>query len=167
MFGTMHFKKFRRYQHLLYKKTSISPENIKKALSQIFISHLYIMLNRIKNTADALLNGRNGISPSIDRFLQEHGDEPITQLIISRNVISSLITGTLNIISPNFKKKNNNNPLYHLKILIKTDRTSFTVEKNDVITISKYQMNKGVENMNVSIPNGLTTNILLANTRQV
>ena len=75
------------------------------------------MLNRIKNTADALLNGRNGISPSIDRFLQEHGDEPITQLIISRNVISSLITGTLNIISPNFKKKNNNNPLYLTMII--------------------------------------------------
>ena len=125
------------------------------------------MLNRIKNTADALLNGRKGINPSVDRFLQEHGDEPITQLIISRNVISSLITGTLNIISPNFKKKNNNNPLYHLKILIKTDRTSFSVEKNDVITISKYQMNKGAENMNVSIPNGLTMNIVLANTRQL
>ena len=125
------------------------------------------MLKRIKKTAEALLNGRSGISPSVDKFLQQHGDERITQLIISRNVVSSLITEALNILSPNFEKKNNNNPLYHLKILIKTNRTSFSLEKNEVITISKYQMNKGAENMNVSTPNGLTTNILLARTQQL
>ena len=125
------------------------------------------MFNRIKNTADSLINGRKGISPSVDRFLQEHGDEPITQLVISRNVINPLITGALNILSPNFKKKNNSNPLYHLKILIKTERTNFTVEKNEVITISRYQINKGADNMNVKILNGLSMNTLLANTKQL
>jgi hypothetical protein len=55
------------------------------------------MLNRIKSTADSLLNRRQGISPSVDRFLDEHGNEPITQFIISRNVINLLITSTLNI----------------------------------------------------------------------
>jgi hypothetical protein len=123
------------------------------------------MFNRIKNRADSLLNSRQGISPSIDKFLQDNGDEQITQFIISRNVINRLITSTLNLISPNFKKKNNNNPLYHLKILIKTDRTSLSVEENSRITISRYQMNNNAENMN--IPNGLSLNILLANTRQL
>ena len=126
------------------------------------------MINRIRSTVDSLQGKRAGISPSVDRFLDEHGDEPIQQLIISRNVISPLITSTLNILSPNFKKKkNNNNPLYHLKILIKTDKTAFSVEKNERITISKYQMNKNAENMNVNIPRGLSMNILLANTRQL
>ncbi len=125
------------------------------------------MINRIRSTVDSLQGKRAGISPSVDRFLDEHGDEPIQQLIISRNVISPLIISTLNILSPNFKKKNNNNPLYHLKILIKTDRTSFSVEKNERITISKYQMNKNAENMNVNIPRGLSLNVLLANTRQL
>jgi hypothetical protein len=125
------------------------------------------MFNRIKSTADSLLNRRQGISPSVDRFLDEHGDEPIQQLIISRNVISPLITGALNILSPNFKKKTNNLPLYHLKILIKTDRTSLSLEKNERITISRYQMNKNAENMNVNIPRGLSLNVLLANTRQL
>jgi hypothetical protein len=125
------------------------------------------MFNRIQNTVDSLRGNRIGISPSVDRFLDEHGDEPIQQLIISRNVVNRLITGTLNILSPNFKKKNNNNPLYHLKILIKTDKTSFSVEKNERITISKYQMNKNAENMNVNVPRGLFMNILLANTRQL
>ena len=87
------------------------------------------MISGIQNTVDSLLSIRQGISPSVDRFLDDHGDEQITQFIISRNVINPLITSTLNLISPNFKKKNNNNPLYHLKILIKTDRTSFRLRK--------------------------------------
>jgi hypothetical protein len=124
------------------------------------------MISRIRSTVDSLRGNRIGISPSVDIFLEEHGDEPIQQLVISRNIINPFITGTLNIISPNFKKKNNNNPLYHLQLLIKTDRTSLSVEKNSRITISRYQMNKGAENMNVNVPNGLSMNILLANTRQ-
>jgi archaellum component FlaF (FlaF/FlaG flagellin family) len=125
------------------------------------------MFNRIRSTADSLINGPKGISPSVDRFLDEHGDEQITQMIISRNIISSLITSSLNIISPNFKKKNNNNPLYHLKILIKTDRAKISVEKNERISISNYKMNKGAENMNVNIPNGLSLNVLLDRTKQL
>lgn len=125
------------------------------------------MISRIQNTVDSLRGNRIGISPSVDRFLDEHGNEPITQLVISRNIINPLITGTLNILSPNFKKKNNNNPLYHLKILIKTDKTALSVEKNERITISRYQINKGAENMNVNIPNGLSLNILLDRTKQL
>jgi hypothetical protein len=90
------------------------------------------MLQRLRNTADS----PKGISPSVDRFLDEHGNEQIVNFVISRNVISPLITGTLNILSPNFKKKTNKLPLYHLKILIKTDRTSLSLEKNERITIS-------------------------------
>jgi hypothetical protein len=76
-----------------------------------------------------------------------------------------LITGTLNLISPNFKKKSNN-PLYHLKVLIKTEGTNFQLEKNERISISRYHMEKNAENMTVNIPNGLTLNILLANAKQ-
>jgi hypothetical protein len=57
------------------------------------------MLNRIKSTADSLSNRRQGISPSVDKFLQDHGDESLTKLTISRNVINPLITSTLNIVS--------------------------------------------------------------------
>jgi hypothetical protein len=42
----------------------------------LFVSYytIYIMLNRIKITANSLLNRRQGISPSVDRFLDDHGD---------------------------------------------------------------------------------------------
>jgi hypothetical protein len=69
-------------------------------------------------------------------------------------------------LSPNFKKKNDG-LLYHLKVLIKTDRTRFSLEKNAVITISNYQMEKNAENMNVNIPSGLSMNILLAKTKNL
>jgi hypothetical protein len=122
-------------------------------------------MKRIRTTIESLRGNRVGISPSVDRFLDEHGDEQIIQFIISRNVISPLITGTLNVLSPNFKRKNNGNPLYHLKVLIKTEKMSLSLEKNERITISRYQMNKGAENVNVSIPSGLTLNILLSNAK--
>jgi hypothetical protein len=54
-----------------------------------------------------------------------------------------------------------------LKILIRTNRTSLSLEKKERITISNYKMNKGAENMNVNVPNGLTLNTLLANTRNI
>ena len=56
------------------------------------------MYSRLKVTVDSLRGNRIGISPSVDRFLDDHGNEPITQLVISRNVINPLITGTLNIL---------------------------------------------------------------------
>ena len=59
------------------------------------------MISRIRSTVDSLRGNRIGISPSVDIFLEEHGDEPIQQLVISRNIINPFITGTLNIISPN------------------------------------------------------------------
>jgi hypothetical protein len=123
------------------------------------------MILRIQNIIDSLLNRRQVISPSVDRFLDEHGNEQIVQLVISRNIINPIITGTLNIVSPNFKKNNNNIPLYHLKILIKTDKTSLSLEKNERIAISRYQINKNAENMNVNIPNGLSLNVLLDRTK--
>jgi hypothetical protein len=153
-------------QIFLGKAKLLSTQLVKQ--KSLFISYsIYIMLQILRNTADSLINGPKGISPSVDRFLDEHGNEQIVNFVISRNVISPLITGTLNILSPNFKKKNNNNSLYHLKILIKTDRTSLSLEKNERITISKYQMNRNAENMNVNITSGLSLNVLLANTRQL
>ena len=38
---------------------------------------------------------RLNISPNVDKFMKDHGDEPILEMIISRNVVSSLLTGSL------------------------------------------------------------------------
>ena len=122
------------------------------------------MYSRIKQTADALINGRAGINPSVNNFLRTHGDEPITQFVISRNVISSATTGAINLLSPSFARKTRDTPLYHLKVLIRTVKTSLSLEKTSVITISQYKVNRGDQEMPVPIPRGTTLNALLDRT---
>jgi hypothetical protein len=123
------------------------------------------MYSRIRSTVDSLRGKRAGISPSVDAFLQAHGNENITQFTISRTVLNPLLTGAIGVISPSFRKKTQDEKLYHLQVLIRTTRTSLSLEKNARITISHYQKRNGSEDMSVSIPPGLTLNLLLERTR--
>ena len=122
------------------------------------------MLQRLKKTANALILGRKGISPNVDKFLRDHGDEPILEMIISRNVVSSILTGSMKLISTQFRERVSSK-LYNLKLLIKTSHSNISLEKNEVITISVYKMNYNAENLYVTFPPGLSINILLQNTR--
>ena len=125
------------------------------------------MYNRIRNTVDSLQGRRGGISPSVDAFLRIHGDENITQFTISRTPLSSLLTGTLGVASPSFRRKTQDTTLYHLQVLIRTSKTSLNLEKNSRISIGRYNVRQGSENIQVSIPNGLTLNTLLNQTRSL
>ena len=122
------------------------------------------MYSRIKNTVDAMNGRRLGISPSVDAFLFAHGNEPITQFTISRNVLNPVLTGAIGVISPSFRRKTQDTKLYHLQVLIKTTKSSLSLAKNERITISSYKSVRGAEDMPVSIPSGLTLNILLERT---
>jgi hypothetical protein len=125
------------------------------------------MYNRIRNTIDSLQGRRNGISPSVDDFMRRHGDENITQMTISRTVLNPLLTGVIGIISPSFRRKTQDTKLYHLHVLIRTTKTSFSLEKNARITIGNYQKRNGSEDMSVSIPSGLSLNKMLDRTRSL
>ena len=63
------------------------------------------MFERLKKTANALILGRRGISPNVDKFLKDHGDEAILEIIISRNVVSSFLTGSMKLISTQFRER--------------------------------------------------------------
>jgi hypothetical protein len=123
------------------------------------------MYSRIKNTVESLRGKRAGISPSVDAFLQAHGNENITQFTISRTVLNPLLTGAIGVISPSFRRKTQDEKLYHLQVLIRTTKTSLSLEKNARITISHYQKRNGSEDMSVSIPPGLTLRLLLERTK--
>ena len=77
------------------------------------------MFERLKKTTKALVYGRDNISPNVDKFMKDHGDEPILELIISRNIVSSLLTGSMKLISSQFRERAKSDKLYHLKLLIK------------------------------------------------
>ena len=123
------------------------------------------MFERLKKTTKALIYGRENISPNVDKFMRDHGDEPLLEMIISRNVVSSILTGSMKLLSSQFREKVGSDKLYHLKLMIRTTYSNVSIEKNEVIAISPYQMNYGAENMYVHFPPGLTINILLENTR--
>jgi hypothetical protein len=129
--------------------------------------YIYNMISRIRSTVDSLQGKRAGISPSVDDFLNRHGSEPITQMTISRTVLNPLLTGAIGIISPSFRRKTQDTKLYHLHVLIRTGKTSFSLEKNARITIGNYQKRNGSEDMSVSIPSGLTQNKMLDRTRSL
>ena len=82
-------------------------------------------------------------------------------MIISRNVVSSILTGSMKIISSQFRERVGSDKLYHLKLLIRTTHSNISLEKNEVITISPYKMNYKAENLYVSFPPGISINILL------
>ncbi len=125
------------------------------------------MYNRIRNTVDSLQGRRGGISPSVDDFLRRHGDENITQFTISRTVLNPLLTGAIGILSPSFRRKTQDRKLYHLHVLIRTGKSSYSLEKNARITIGNYQKRNGSEDMSVSIPSGLSLNKMLDRTRSL
>ena len=41
-----------------------------------FFVILFYMFERLKKTTRALIYGRDGISPNVDKFMRDHGDEP-------------------------------------------------------------------------------------------
>ena len=123
------------------------------------------MFERLKKTTKALIYGRDNISPNVDKFMRDHGNEPLLEMIISRNVVSSILTGSMKLISSQFREKVGSDKLYHLKLLIRTTYSNVSIEMNEVITISPYQMNYQAENLYVHFPPGITINILLENTR--
>ena len=63
------------------------------------------MFERLKKTTKALVYGRENISLNVDKFMRDHGDKPISKLIISRNVVSSLLTNSMKLISTQFREK--------------------------------------------------------------
>ena len=64
------------------------------------------------------------------------------EVIISRDVVS---IGSMKLISTQFRERAGSDKLCHLKLLIRTTHSNISLEKNEVITISPYQMNYKAE----------------------
>ena len=48
------------------------------------------MLERFKKKKKSLIYGRKNISSNVDKFMRDRGDQPILEMILSRNVLSSI-----------------------------------------------------------------------------
>jgi hypothetical protein len=71
----------------------------------------------------------------------------------------------IGIKSPSFARKSEGSPFYHLKLKIRTSKSSLVIEKNARIEFYRYRNDKNDENMPVNIYPGFTLNILMARTK--
>ena len=81
------------------------------------------MFERLKQTTRELIYGRDGISPADDKFMRDHGDEFILEMIVSRNVVSSILTGSIKFISSPFREG------FQPNELIRTAHSNISLEK--------------------------------------
>jgi hypothetical protein len=127
-------------------------------------------VKKVSKFAEKVIDPDKWMPPSVKRVLADHGTETITSLTLRRNPVSDLITGAMNVVSGGvFNQKLKNQPydkLFHLGIVVKTDRTSFVLEKIERVNVS-YQISspKGLEEVSVSVPAGLTVEALINNTK--
>ncbi len=124
----------------------------------------------IKNRVQTAIHKRDGYPPNPRQLLEQHGDATITGMSITRAPIASAIPGILNALSlGTFAKRFSRLPydkLFHLKIDFSLDDgTKISVEKNEVITMTKNYNNSDKTEYRVvsNIPEGITLGKLLDN----
>jgi hypothetical protein len=87
-------------------------------------------------------SGRGNYSPSVSNLLKKVGDEIIQTITIMRTPLSNVLTSALNIASfGQFKKRARNLPydkLFHLFIIIQTNKRKYILEKNAVINFKTH-----------------------------
>lgn len=121
---------------------------------------------------EAVFNPDSAYPPNVKQIKDDHGDEVITRLILRRNPVSSVITGLMNAVSlGSFYKKlgrQDYDKLFHLALLVVTDKGGFLLEKIERVNVSKdMKLQKGTEELEINnIPANLTVRELIENTEK-
>ena len=118
-------------------------------------------LAKVKNVASAVVSGRKTLPPSVEKLLNEVGDAVIHSAEVGRTPVQSVITGIIKTVSSTPYEK-----LFHLFIVLHTDKGDIRLEKNEVVSMLKAGMPKGAESMPVKVPEGLTVRQLVDNTQK-
>ena len=128
--------------------------------------------NRVKNFATNLthkvvdvtqkvIHGRKTLSPKVENILRKIGDAQITGIKIGRTPVPSLITGILKVVSTTPYDK-----LFHLFLVLSTNKGEVSLEKNEVINMD-LNPNIKAEYVTIhNIPNNVTVNELIHNTQK-
>jgi hypothetical protein len=151
---TKNYFRFRQISPITLKKkgyNSYITKNLKNGIELIIAYKSDQNLEggySIYNTVKSIYNFYNrNYSESNKRFLKSHGNEIITNIIIERQQISSIIPTVLNWISNGTFNSNvrdlGYDKLFHLSINITTNKgTFFKLEKNEQIQFNKISKNQ-------------------------
>lgn len=108
---------------------------------------------------------------SVQNLLKRVGNETITEIKVARVPLSKILSFFLNLTSlGEFKKRLSETPydkLYHLFMIVKTEKGIYIVEKNEVIIIKKFngKLTKQTEVLQTNMREGLTLNVILEKTK--
>ena len=116
-----------------------------------------------------VVNSDKAYPPNLTAIKNELGNEIITSLQIGRTPVPKAITSAMNAVSlGGFNKIFKTLPydkLFHLFLIITTDKGKFMLEKNERINVNKSYPTNGLETRNVVIPNDLSVNTLIDTTQ--
>ena len=108
---------------------------------------------------------------SVERLKKKVGNEKIVEIKVGRTPLSKIMLFFLNITSlGEFQKRlkeTEYDKLYHLFMIIKTEKGSYILEKNEVIILKKFngKITKNTEILETNLRENLTINILLDKTK--
>jgi len=127
--------------------------------------------NSVYNFVKKVVNPSSAIPPNLQAIKKEFGNESINRITVCRAPVPATITSAMNIVSlGGFHKVFGSLPydsLFHLYIIINTNKGDFLLEKNERINATKrIPSPKGLETKQVSISSPLTVNSLLDNTER-
>lgn len=119
----------------------------------------------------ALWKGPRSIaSPQLRKWLEEHGDEGIIDLQVTKQPVSSYITRFLDLISlGNFSKKKRElgyNDIEHWGVNVTTNKGSYLIERNAVVEardLKAKAKDMKIVDVNAKIPDNLTIRAMIEN----
>jgi hypothetical protein len=129
---------------------------------------------KVKDTATAVVYGRNDYPPKVRKLISQYGDKIITGINLHRTPLGKPLMTALQVASGNtFSQKLENTPydkLFHLFMCIDFAGRAIVMEKNEVINAeTSCNLPKETESRVItssSIPSGLTLNDALEKTRE-
>jgi len=154
--------------HITDLKEPIDPRDFKQA--KMLINDLQLLkgegifdaFNKLKDIGNKLVHGRTDLSPKVKKVLQQVGDDVITSATVYRKPVQSFIQSVIRTVS-SYPYDN----IFHLSIIFKTNAgRTVLLEKNAAINMDVNKSITGAQSMPVnSIPDGLTINKLIENTK--
>ena len=133
------------------------------------------VVNTVKHRVkDVLENGlRKDFPPSVRAILEKHGDEVINDIIISRVPVKSYVTKILDWVSSGKFSENikslNYDTAFHLMMKIRTTKSAFLTEKNEVVKLKMEGWTQGesnsssAERIKIHVKPGITLKDLFQN----
>ena len=160
------FLRFRQYDPIKtqkYRTKKLGASGIEYIIGYDELKGGLFNFSKASRYATNLIYGKKELSAKVNKILDEYGNCIIKSASVGRSPVQALITGVIKIVSSTPYEK-----LFHLFIILHTDKGDILLEKNEIINMDK--INKPPKNSELikvlNIPNNLTINQLIKNTEK-